>query len=149
MDNFNRSNEGPPPSASWVISRANGLQTIDNECARWIQGAGDASSWNTQFGADQECFATLNTTAQGTVLYCRLQTATNYQSDQYQITFIDDMTLQFWKRFSSAWTQLGADVSITYSDGDVWGIQVIGDTITAFRNGSEVAYRVDSDVAGA
>jgi hypothetical protein len=149
LDQFNRANEGPPPSASWVNSKAVGLKVASNECAGDI-AAGSASSWNTSFGANQECYAKVTvTTPTNMTLYARLATATDYNSNHYEIVFASTTTLQFWKRVSGVWTQMGANETISHSSGDQWGIEVNGTTITTYKNGVSQASRTDSDVAGA
>ena len=48
LDNFNRANEGPPPSANWVgwIMAASNLIVYTNVCACNVAGNGDAG-WDT------------------------------------------------------------------------------------------------------
>ena len=81
LDNFNRANEGPPPSASWTTdndSLPNGLQVISNQCGSpAAQGMG--AIWNTSFADNQDAYCTLKvlpTSAQSLELILRLQSAT-------------------------------------------------------------------------
>lgn len=53
LDNFNRANEGPPPSSNWTDS-AGGLRVISGQCGGDIAGI-NAAYWNAQrFGNDIE-----------------------------------------------------------------------------------------------
>ncbi len=59
LDDFDRADEGPPPSASWTYPGAfDGLKVVSNECAPDGVLSG-ASTWDTSFGADQVVYATI------------------------------------------------------------------------------------------
>jgi len=63
LDNFNRANEGPPPSASWttgITGGSNGLKVVSNALAPNDTASADGY-WNTTSGPDQEIFFTLPT----------------------------------------------------------------------------------------
>lgn len=156
LDDFNRADEGPPPSASWVASLNGGLQVVSNECAAVI--GDEAASWNTLYLADQEFFVTISVpppTGQYVVVYARLVTATDWNSNQYQIDMIAtggaSDTVQFWKRFSGVWTQLGSDISLSpnIAIGDQVGIRLVGTDISAHYNEDNIGSRTDSDITGA
>ena len=58
LDNFNRTNEGPPPSASWS-NYLNGLSVYNNTVVRG-SGSENISYWNEDMGLDQEAYFTFN-----------------------------------------------------------------------------------------
>jgi hypothetical protein len=147
LDNFNRANEGPPPSANWVTDVGYaGLIVASNACTR--NAASSAGAWNTSFVADQEIYADLIDPTDCS-LNIRLVTANNLASNHYQLYFVDETTLELYKSVATVFTQLGADITVTHVDGDQWGIECIGTTIKVYQNGVEVASRTDSDVSGA
>jgi len=60
LDDFNRADEGPPPSASWVTPIGyDGLEVISNECAPDPAVGSGSATWGTPFGADQVVYATI------------------------------------------------------------------------------------------
>jgi hypothetical protein len=56
LDDFNRANEGPPPSASWTTGTVAGLIVLANECTRQAAGGFRQDAyWNaSQFGPNCE-----------------------------------------------------------------------------------------------
>ncbi len=58
LDDFNRSNTGPPPSASWS-NYLNGLSVYNNTVVRG-SGSENISYWNEDMGLDQEAYFTFN-----------------------------------------------------------------------------------------
>lgn len=155
LDNFNRANEGPPPSASWVNSLSQGLKVLNNTAVP--DTSGDGSSWNTSFAANQEAFLDLATQVPGNGdsinLGVRLQTASDYLSDHYEVNArpaAGNDQYQVWKRAGGSWTQLGADIDLggEVSTGDQIGIEANGTTITLYLNGASQGTRTDSSVSG-
>jgi len=62
LDNFNRTNEGPPPSSSWTRSgwAGDGLKVVSNELQPNNMNTSCANYWNpATFGADCEVYATI------------------------------------------------------------------------------------------
>lgn len=58
LDDFNRSDEGPPPSSSWTNNGANGPGVISNVAGAVT--AGGQTRWNIPIEANQECRFTLS-----------------------------------------------------------------------------------------
>ena len=158
LDDFNRADTGPPPSGSWTTSYSGGHLVASNVCA--VSGvSGGASSWSTQFKANQEVYFTLSTlpvAGEGLALNLRLQTVSDYFSDNYQLDLIvvvggSNDVLRISKSVSTVFTQLGADIALgaDLATSDVVGLRAVGSTIETFRNGASVATRTDSDVTAA
>lgn len=59
LDDFNRPNEGPPPSASWSNSAWNGLRVLANTCVRSAAVGFSASFWNPQQFVNFEVYASI------------------------------------------------------------------------------------------
>ena len=59
LDNFNRANEGPPPSVNWINDAVglNGMITVNNQCAG-VSGPGDFNNawWGTIVNANCEVY---------------------------------------------------------------------------------------------
>jgi len=90
LDYFNRANEGPPPSASWVPLTSYGLVVDSSECIAdpessegWGLGV-----WNADIGPDSEAFVTVITPPDPDglfTLYVRYGVSSGYEA-----TFIRD-----------------------------------------------------------
>lgn len=158
LDDFDRADEGPPPSASWVSAGLDGgLQVISNTCGTTgTITSGYTSSWNTSFGADSEAhcqWAVIpGANGNGMSLLCRLQTSTDYNSDHYENYFVqtagnDDV--QVFKIVSSVLTQLGADIDVggVYAAGDQLGIRCLASDIEVWYKGVRIDTRTDTDIA--
>lgn len=155
LDNFNRTNEGPPPSASYTTPEGvAGLNVIGNA----IGGASSDgyATWNTSYATDQENALTLTVpplNGQAVRLMVRQQSATLFR-DCYYAEFVSNTpapaTLRIWKRVVITDTQLGADITLAADlTTQQLGIRVMGTTITAYLDGFLLGTRTDGDVAGA
>jgi hypothetical protein len=137
LDNFNRANEGPPPSASWsgpLFPTNGGLTVASNEC----KANGDPSSGylNTTYGPDCEvyCTASVNFAIAGIEICLRISnpnasSITGYllrcrpwQATEFTIYRIDD---------STTLTSL-ATFDQAMSVGDSLGLKMVGSTLTAY-----------------
>lgn len=129
LDDFNRSDEGPPPSASWT-NVENGLEVISNQCRGDQIGAGNWSNWNVEtFGPDCEVYTTLADLGAINV-YLRMNTV-DTNDDGYRITaYNDEQIVQ--RHDNGSGTQLGAAISQTMADGDKHGASMVGSTITVY-----------------
>lgn len=159
LDNFNRADEGPPPSASWSAWVSPGLQVVSNQMAPNDNGD-NAASYNPTFGPDQEVYWTLATKAavSGTynTLALRTDPTTNdgYQVEHFNQTDTVTETLYLQKIVSTVYTQLGASVSQILSSGDSFGARAIGTTLEIWYKASGgswtlLASRTDSAFSGA
>ncbi|MGH9876012.1 MAG: hypothetical protein ACRD5H_00095 [Nitrososphaerales archaeon] len=163
LDNFNRANEGPPPSANWTTGiggSGGGLKVVGNECSS-DTGAASGGRWNVRtYGADAEAFyrvSVLPATGFDMSVDVRLtDEGANY--DRYYLYWIVDSladdTVQLWKTVNGLDTQLGANIGgQNLAAGDSIGVSAIGDVIRAYyKSGStawtEIASRTDTDLAG-
>jgi hypothetical protein len=165
LDDFNRSNVGPPPSASWTQCYLGGagMKVVSNAIV--ANGANGASDyWNVAtFGANSEAYITMTTKNTGGNVATfwvslRLASPTTSGIDGYQVEVITRDSanavalIRIWKIVNNAFTQLGADIDTTINAGDSFGGEVTGTTtttITAYRKASggswgAVANRTDS-----
>ena len=145
LDNFNRTNEGPPPSASWTGSikdiSTDNLEVISNTLQ---SGGGDGQAyWDlTTFGPDSEAYTDVPamTTTAGTWmdLFVRIGGTPPlltdcYMGELYNVT-ADSPGYYIFRIDNSASTQLGASIdSSAFSDGDSLGLEALGTAITMYR----------------
>lgn len=67
LDDFNRSDQGPPPSSNWTAAGAadvNKLCVVSNQCkdnGSLFTVNENGGFWNTQFGPNQEIYVTIPT----------------------------------------------------------------------------------------
>lgn len=127
LDDFNRANEGPPLSSSWVISYE-GLKVVSNQCApnatseNWYE-----DKYNTSWGSDVEAYftiATLDVNTEDVYTYIKNDGSTAY-SIHYNGTAIwlgylvsGDETLLNATNYT---LQSGYKLGISYVDGVLTG----------------------------
>lgn len=138
LDDFNRANTGPPPASSWSNSiqgsGLNGLQVVSNS----LQNSGSfeqrESYWNVAtFGPDSEVYITVTTVGITAMrLYTRLASPGAAGADGY-VAYFTSTTLFMYRMDDTALTQLGASVSVSYSDGDSLGLEAISNAITTYK----------------
>lgn len=141
LDNFNRANTGPPPSASW--SQGYGgifgqFKVVSNQAAVNSLIFGYAENyWNVATYADCEAYVTIAAKpAAGSLFALMVRTvdiATN--PDGYLLVLTPSAgtdTLQIDRGDNGVRTLLGAAVSQEVSVGDSIGIRAIGSTLTCW-----------------
>ncbi len=157
LDTFNRSDEGPPPSASWVTNFSSGNEVFSNECR--ADGVDGGSSWNTQFQPAQEVWGTLAAVPAdggGATTLIRLQDPADFLSDHYETTYVKNAgatndIIVVYKAVLGVFTQLGSDIALgaDLAAGDHLGTRAVESTLDIYLNNTAVAQRLDSDVTTA
>ncbi len=163
VDQFNRANEGPPPSANWTTSTGlNGLQ-VDTNQVRSSSGT-SFGFWNAAtFGPDSECYCTIPTKGANTQLcavYVRLKDDSSFATlDGYTAFFTvvsggnnDTITVQ--RIDNGVGTNLGSTITQEFSSGDALGMDMVVSTINVYyKSGAgawtNVGNRSDSTYADA
>lgn len=149
VDNFNRANEGPPPSASWkaVDDLWGGMKVVSNGCK-----AGTGNSINgavlttAASSADSEAYMTISTkpgtgSSAGVLLRGKDMTGSGAVApDGYEIEWSDDdgngtvETIAVYRMDNGSFTKLGASISRTCSNGYKLGASMAGSTIEVFTD---------------
>ena len=140
LDDFDRANTGPPPSASWggpVLPGNSGAKVLSNQLV--TAGGSGECYWLTSFGPDSECYITIGTLGTGFGLYLRVNnpntgTMTGYYADIYA------NTIDVYRMDNAGYNQLGASIATTTSAGDTFGLEMIGATLTVYRKPSAGAW---------
>lgn len=139
IDNFNRANEGPPPSSSWT-NFSGGLKVVSNACVGNATGSNQISYWNVEnFGPDCEAFVTISslpaTDGDQVIVFGRIDTvgANGYDVAYNRAAGTD--TLVIARVDAGVGTALNT-LSQEVSAGDSIGIQIIGSTIYAWYKAS-------------
>src|SRR5215204_5547888 len=91
LDDFNRANEGPPPSASWggvIASGQGGLKVVSNKVT-WNASDDGTGYWGTQFNANQDAFVHLTDITGSSIilLYARLLSPGTASPDGYFVRY--------------------------------------------------------------
>lgn len=163
LDDFNRADEGPPPSASWTnwIDTAHdgtGLKVTSNVCNMATAAAGyrDAGYWNVDSFADVEVFATASALPANTEdqqLAWRLTTVGVGTTNGYELVFQHDgggNPIWLVRRIDNdVETTLGATLTDAFVAGDQIAVSMIGSLITVRLNGTAIATRSDSTYSAA
>lgn len=134
LDAFNRANEGPPPSASWLStsfsSGTSQLQVVSNALKRGGAGWGSCA-WGTQLGPDAILVVTISTVGDFSLIL-RGQAPGSGAWDGYECLYTSST-----HRFdldvitnNSAGASLANSTAVTLGAGDKVGFAVIGDTLS-------------------
>jgi hypothetical protein len=136
IDNFNRANEGPPPSSAWVDQFVMGVVGNEGAARQASTNNYDAPAvWRTVFPANQESYVEIVTRQDDTMVQtvlARYQDASNYVAIA---TSRDDGagdTISIGEVVSGAGATIGGPYTIIYQDGDSIGIRCVGTTIEAW-----------------
>lgn len=134
LDDFNRADEGPPPS----IKYGNQLLAADGTGCTVVSNQADcgntmAAWWNlATFGPNSEVRAKL-VTAADSELFVRSNDEGTGSVDAITVYVNSTATsIEVWKVVSGAYTQLGGGIAQTVSNGDCLGLEVIGDNATVY-----------------
>ena len=142
LDNFNRANQGPPPSASWSTDiwgeSAGGLRVVSNQCADEAGDGGDGW-WNAAtHGPNSEAYCDLSTADLWLEVYARLISPGTAGLDGYFLQILPaagDEDARIFRIDNAIETQLGATYTAgTYGSGNQIGFELIGGTLTAYQN---------------
>src|SRR5262249_40609342 len=148
LDNFDRVNQGPPPSASWSAlgSAAGGLKVVSNQCIgnSTVNYYGNYYNAAT-YGPDTEVYATSVNMGTGDCdaeLEGRLTnpgngaTVAGYNVDLWP----GGGVIVVAKISGGVYTQIGASFSHTYTVGEKFGMTITGSATTTI----EVFYNTGS-----
>lgn len=159
IDNFNRANEGPPPSANWSGPIRPGQPRLKVVTNQVVANADDNAEdyWsNATFGPDSEAYITIPTFSNDhSSVYLRLQAPGTAGVDGYrELSSAFSSVTQIYRVDDTVHTQLGADISQAWSNGDAHGADIVVSTITAYRKPSggswgSLGTRTDNTYAGA
>lgn len=145
LDDFNRANEGPPPSASWTTWISSGLKVVSNEIGPNDTG-GNGAYWNAVMpGPDVEAHLTIATLSDATTyinLYAR-----------YDVALFKGYVMNHTVASPDTWALVREDggssatlVSGTQdlSNGDAMGIRCVGSLIEGWLRVNGIWQRVGS-----
>lgn len=137
LDNFNRANEGPPPSTNWtdsIISGDGGIQVASNTGFGNTSPGVNSAFWNVStFGPDCEAYVTFAVDVVpldfGGVM-ARVQGAGTATSDGYYAQFYETGQQLFIKRIDNGVeTVIHTVNSFNPASGDSIGLSAIGTSI--------------------
>jgi hypothetical protein len=148
LDQFNRADQGPPPSASWVTCAGSGWRVLANFGAPASGGILNGATWNNSFASTQEVYFTIANSAPASSGYVgcfvRLQSPTNLNSDHYElrahlIAGLNNDVLRLFKVIGGVTSQIGIDIALgadlQLAGGDQLGLRCDGTTLTVWLNG--------------
>ena len=156
LDNLNRTNEGPPPSASYVTPAGyNGMQVVNNQMAP-SASIDSAAIWSTLYNADQEVairIPVLFDVAELLRLVVRDQSATALGACYY-LEFERGSSVskvRFYYYNGTVAFQIGAEIELArvMVANDQCGVRAMGSTLIAYINGTAVGSRTDATLNAA
>lgn len=137
LDSFTRADENPlSGGGNWdgpMYSGGSELLVTSNQIG---QAGSFANSWwaASTFGPDCEAYMVMSTVSSGggqMVLFVRVQSPGTTGIDGYELFDVSGTT-RFFRIDNEAETQLGADITHSFSNGDSLGFEAIGSTLTAY-----------------
>lgn len=153
-DNFDRTNEGPPPSASWTSDPfgygATGHKVSSNTCIG-TDVSDNHTKYNTIFPANSEVYVTVTTkggTGSEMALGLRYDNGLAASLNTYELNIFINAGADTWtlrKIIAGATTDMTSTTS-EVSNGDVVGFSMVGSTFTAYQNGNVVATTSDTAI---
>jgi len=142
IDNFNRSNEGPPMTGWANINElfqsagtGRGFEVISNQAQCNSNSVNADYKSATTYGPDVEVYATIVDIGVGvdsSGLSFRVSDPTGTPTGYLVIATASNTIRVYRMNGDSDLTQLGSDISQTVSDGDSIGVTMIGSTITVY-----------------
>ena len=143
-DNFNRAN-GALGSNWTTVSGTAAPQIVNNTAQPSSAGALNSAYWSANtFGSNQYAAASFpnsSGTNYGPAIAVRLSNSKGY------ILWYGNSanTVSIWRMdSSSSWTQLKASTKLTIAATDIWQLQAVGSTLTAYQNGKQVVTTTDT-----
>ena len=151
LDNFNRTDEGPPPSANWDNDGLGGGQfkVSSNTCVTDGVAGYYYNIWNQYSGADCEGYIKITTKpvlSAWAAVFIRIQADAGDAYGILATTEAGTDTIQIIEAVDFSTTPL-ATYNQEISNGDIIGIRCVGTTITAFYNGVELGSVTDATYA--
>lgn len=157
IDTFNRANENPLATSSsgttWTTSPTGGtqLQVSTNAATAAAAGVG-AQDLTPTYGPDSEAYfdaSTIGASSQPFGVWMNVQTPGAGTESGYEILYrAASSAVRVFRVDTDTLTQLGADISATFSAGDGFGASNVGGTITPYQRTSgtwnALATRTDS-----
>ena len=143
-DNFNRANGGLGSNWTTVTGTA-APQIVNNTAQPSSAGTLNSAYWSANtFGSNQYAAASFpnsSGTNYGPAIAVRLSNSKGY------ILWYGNSanTVSIWRMdSSSSWTQLKASAKLTIAATDIWQLQAVGSTLTAYQNGKQIVTTTDT-----
>lgn len=135
IDNFNRANADPPPSASWTGIYGAGFLIVSSAISKTANADTSGILWSAStFGPDSECYYTVANAGASQAagrIYVRIDAGV---TGGYSLTWNAFSTLISIKIVASGTeTTLGAAIEQPIADGDGIGLEAVGTTLTAYH----------------
>jgi hypothetical protein len=128
LDDFNRANEGPPPSSSWAADPL-GVSTTAHSVVSNQATSGQHSYWLTSFGADQEAWMTVASVPASVVgLFVRIQSPDTASADAYEVQWKLSGVIEVVQVINSYSSEvsLGTHSGPVPAAGDKIGVDIYG-----------------------
>jgi len=143
-DNFNRANGGL--GSNWTtLSGTAAPQIVSNTVQPSSSGTLNSAYWSANtFGSNQYAAASFpnsSGTHYGPAIAVRLSNSKGY------ILWYGNSanTVSIWRMDNlSSWTQLKGSARLTIAATDVWQLQAVGSTLTAYQNGKQIITTTDT-----
>lgn len=143
LDDFNRTNEGPPPSSNWTTVNGTGHVVSSNQLANSAADHSE-SAWDVStYGPDCELYYDI-ATKPGTGKWCDIDVRvgslvaswSGYQAELTNNSGTD--AIDIYRNDAGSYTVLGSSISQEFTAGDGFGVDMVGTTLTIYRRSSGI-----------
>jgi hypothetical protein len=144
-DDFNRG-DSDPAGGDWVTSPSHGNVAIEsNQLRGSVEAApGGGAYYNKTFDSNQYSQAKVAVMQNVGVCVRMDDTVQSY----YRFQVVSTVLATLGKYVSGTWTQIGADITGTYAANDVIRLEVSGNKLTCFQNGTIIRVDFDGSLTG-
>jgi len=154
LDNFNRANEDPLANSTWTkITGSQNLKIVSNICQGSPFNQLSGAYWSaTTFGPDSEAYVTVLVIPGGANyvrLYARLTSPGGAQNSYFMQFSNDSNGCRIFIESGGTPTAIAQDAAARYVANDVLGFEVIGSTLTVYKNGASVLSTTDATFSAA
>lgn len=137
LDNFNRADQGPPPSSNWTGYFDMQLAVSNNTLVPVVNGDDCSGVWNPNSFTDSEVYITLTTlgaTSDKWSMVLRAQSGTfpGNSPSAYEIDYVvGGSSVRIRRRDVGTGNTLNT-LTHTFASGDGFGVSIVGTVITVY-----------------
>ena len=140
LDDFDRDDEGPPPSASWTSQAGeDGLLVLSDQCAGEDSNNDCFAWWNTEYGSSSEVYVTLDTLPEdglSAILFARFDSQ-DTDGSGYRLVYNredeDSPDIFAVERIDAGDETELLSIEQDINTGDSIGLEIVGSTLTVYH----------------
>lgn len=144
-DNFNRTDENPLAGNWTTITGLSDMAIVSNVAVGTAGAGSNGARWNADSFSNDQYAQIAGASASLTGAFAILVRCSDSAFTAYGFSQSTSTVCRVWQIVSGVWTQIGADYSHTFSQNDIYKLEVVGqDTnavLTPYINGTPLETR--------